>query len=269
MRSLSIFSLKDRIALVSGGAMGLGRAMAAGFAGAGAEVIIVDRNGDGAAATAAAIVADGGQAHSLAADLSDPVAIDRSFAFVRERYDKLDILVNNAGVSTKAPPELQSVEEWERVVRTNVTSVLLMSQRAFPLLKASGSASIINISSISGASGMGRGSTAYAMSKAAVIQLTRELAVEWGTYGIRVNSILPSQFLTPALRDYLEGPEGAGKLEKWLDASPLGRLGEEGDIVGPAIFLASHASSMVTGHQLAVDGGNLALNASGSVRHEP
>lgn len=113
---------------------------------------------------------------------------------------------------------------------------------------------------------MGRGSLAYSMSKAALIHMTRRLAVEWGTYGIRVNTILPSQFLTPALRKYLASPQGEGKLEQWTNASPLHRLGEEEDIVGPAIFLASGASKMVTGHQLAVDGGNLAINVGATIR---
>jgi tropinone reductase I len=154
-------------------------------------------------------------------------------------------------------------------VRINITACLVVAQRAFPLLKAAGQSSLINISSISGVSGVGRGSLAYGMSKAALSQMTRELAVEWGCYGIRVNSILPSQFLTPALRAYLAGPQGEGKLEQWTNASPLHRLGEEEDIIGPALFLASNASSMVTGHQLAVDGGNLAVNVGATIRHDP
>lgn len=269
MTSIEMFSLSQRVALVTGGAMGLGRAMSLGFGAAGAEVIVIDRHAEGAAGTASEIVAAGGRAMSFGADLSDLSSIGRLFEFVRSRYSRLDVLVNNAGLSTKAPPESQPIDQWELVMRINVTAALVMCQHAFELLKASGSASIINISSICGVSGTGRGSVAYAMSKAALIQMTRELAVEWGTYGIRANSILPSQILTPALQAYLDGAQGKGKLEKWIDASPLERLGAEDDIVGPAIFLASAASKWVTGHQLAVDGGNLALNASGTARHDP
>jgi len=261
-----LFNLKGRFALVTGAAMGLGRGMAMGLASAGARVVVVDRDEPGAADTAKAIRDAGGEAVSFKADMSDPAAIDAIFDFVESDSGRLDILVNNAGRSTKDAPETVSLAEWELTYRINSTAYLLMAQRAFPYMRKAGGGSIINISSIAGTGGQGRGSIAYSVSKAAVNQLTRELAVEWGIYGIRVNAILPCQIMTPGLKTYLASPAGADILGRWLDGLPMNRLGEIDDLVGPVIFLASPASAMVTGHLLAVDGGNVATNASATVR---
>jgi NAD(P)-dependent dehydrogenase (short-subunit alcohol dehydrogenase family) len=261
-----LFNLRGRAALVTGAAMGLGRGMAQGLAEAGARVVVADRDGEGAAATAKDIRDAGGTASSFTAEMSDPAAIAAMFAFVERQLGGLDILINNAGRSTKEAPEAVSLDEWELVLRVNTTAYLLTAQHAFPLMRSAGGGSIINISSIAGSAAMGRGSTAYAVSKAAVNQLTRELAAEWGIFGIRVNAILPCQIMTPGLKAYLASPAGEGILDRWLEGMPMNRLGEIEDLVGPAIFLASPASAMVTGHLLAVDGGNLAVNATGTVR---
>jgi NAD(P)-dependent dehydrogenase (short-subunit alcohol dehydrogenase family) len=269
MKSSGLFSLTDRVAVVTGAAAGLGRAMAEGMAAHGATVVVVDRDSDGAAETCKRIADAGGKASPFAADLSDPKAIEALFAFVEKSHPRLDILVNNAANSEKAPAETIALDVWDHVMRLNTTAYLLTAQAAFRLFRRGGrGGSIINISSIAGINGMGRDSLAYSVSKAAVNQLTRELAVEWGTYGIRVNAIMPCQFMTPALRRYLDTPAGQGILPQWLDGIPMGRLGEVDDIVGPAVFLASPAAAMVTGHLLAVDGGNLATNASGTVRKD-
>jgi NAD(P)-dependent dehydrogenase (short-subunit alcohol dehydrogenase family) len=261
-----LFNLQGRRALVTGAAMGLGRGMALGFAAAGAHLVVADRDADGAAATARAIRDAGGKAAAFTAEMSDPAAIAAMFAFVERELGGLDVLVNNAGRSTKDIPESVSLPEWELVFRVNTTAYLLTAQHAFPLMRKAGGGSIINISSIAGSAAMGRGSVAYSVSKAAVNQLTRELATEWGIYGIRVNAILPCQIMTPGLESYLATPAGEHMLGKWMDGMPMNRLGEIDDIVGPAIFLASPAAAMVTGHLLAVDGGNLAVNATGTVR---
>jgi NAD(P)-dependent dehydrogenase (short-subunit alcohol dehydrogenase family) len=264
-----LFSLKGRSALVTGAAMGLGRGMAAGLAAAGARVVVADRDGKGAADTVDAIREAGGEAVPHTVDMADPAAIDALFAFIESDSGRLDILVNNAGRSTKDAPESVSLTEWELTYRINATAYLLTAQRAFPFMRKAGGGSIINVSSIAGSAGQGRGSLAYSVSKAAVNQLTRELAVEWGVYGIRVNAILPCQIMTPGLEAYLATPAGANILERWLDGLPLDRLGEISDLVGPVVFLASPASAMVTGHLLAVDGGNLATNAAATVRKVP
>jgi NAD(P)-dependent dehydrogenase (short-subunit alcohol dehydrogenase family) len=263
-----LFNLQGRRALVTGAAMGLGRGMAMGLAEAGARLVVADRDGEGAAATAKAIRDAGGQAASFTCEMSDPAAIAALFAFVEKELGGLDVLVNNAGRSTKETPESVSLAEWELVFRVNTTAYLLTAQHAFPLLRKAGGGSIVNISSIAGSAAMGRGSVAYSVSKAAVNQLTRELAAEWGVYGIRVNAILPCQIMTPGLQSYLATPAGADMLGKWMDGMPMNRLGEIDDLVGPVIFLASPASAMVTGHLLAVDGGNLAVNATGTVRKQ-
>ena len=182
-------------------------------------------------------------------------------------FDRLDILVNNAGINPhQGRPEDFPIEVWDTVIATNVTAYLRFAQVAAKRMIAGGrGGSIVNVSSIASNSGMGRGNLAFGVSKAGVDQLTRELAIEWAPEGIRVNAIQPCQFLATGIRAQVSDPGQARIVARMLDGIPIGRMGEPAEVVGPVLFLASPASSMVTGIILAVDGGNSALNPGGSV----
>ena len=261
----ALFELDGRIALVTGAAQGLGLAIAAGLAEYGADVVVADRELDSLARARALVEGAGRRARAVAVDVADPGGVAAMFAGLDADGWAVDILVNNAGISLKARPEDMELGDWERTLAVNVTGAMLCAQEAGRRMIARGrGGSIINMSSIAGSSAQGRGSLPYSVSKGALNQLTRELAVEWGRHGIRVNAIQPCQIVTPALEAYMASPNVEGIVQRWMDGIPMGRLGVPADLVGPTIFLASDAGAMVTGHLLPVDGGNLALNASGT-----
>ena len=187
------------------------------------------------------------------------------FDQVRARFGQVDILVNGAFTPVNARPHALGLEEWERTMRVNLTAYFLCARSAGQaMIDAGRGGSIINISSIAGVSGLGRGNFAYSVAKGGIVQMTRELAVEWGRYGIRVNAILPVQTRTKGFQARLDHPDTDAEalMGRVLGAIPLGRMAEPEDFVGPTVFLASDASAMVTGMMLPVDGGNLAMNAS-------
>jgi NAD(P)-dependent dehydrogenase (short-subunit alcohol dehydrogenase family) len=187
-------------------------------------------------------------------------ALDRAFG-------QIDILVNNAGRNAmQGKPEVFPLDIWEEVIRTNLTGYFLNARAAGKRMIARGrGGAIVNVSSIAGASSLGRGNLAYGTSKSGVNQLTRELAVEWAHRGIRVNAIQPSQFLNAGWRAMVADPSRSALVERVLSGVPMGRMGEPHEIVGPVLFLVSDAASMVTGVLLPVDGGNLALNPTGTL----
>jgi NAD(P)-dependent dehydrogenase (short-subunit alcohol dehydrogenase family) len=163
-------------------------------------------------------------------------------------------------------PEAFPLEIWEDVLRTNLTGYFLFARAAGKrMIAQDDGGSIVNVSSIAGASSLGRGNLAYGASKSGVNQLTRELAVEWAHHGIRVNAIQPCQFLNEGWRTSVADPGKASLVQRVLSGIPIGRMGEPHEIVGPVLFLVSDAASMVTGALLPVDGGNLALNPTGSL----
>jgi len=163
-------------------------------------------------------------------------------------------------------PEEFPLDIWEEVLRTNLTGYFLFARAAGKRMIAQGDGgAIVNVSSIAGASSLGRGNLAYGASKSGVNQLTRELAVEWAHHGIRVNAIQPCQFLNAGWRRMVADPRRSALVQHVLAGIPIGRMGEPHEIVGPVLFLASDAASMVTGVLLPVDGGNLALNPTGSL----
>ncbi len=265
--------LTGRVALVTGGGAhgGIGHAIALALAGAGAAVFAGDIDAAAADLTAQEIRSAGGAAASGGCDVSQPDDVARMFAELDSAFPDaptgIDVLVNNVGIGHRARPEDLSLADWRRVVGTNLDGTFLCSQQAGRRMIAQGrGGAIVNISSIAGSSALGRGNFVYSVTKGGINQFTRELAVEWARFGIRVNAIQPAQTLTPGvkagmLRDPRLDPTTFQK--RLLRGIPLDRLGEPEDIAAAALFLASDAAAFITGHILPVDGGNLALNAGG------
>jgi NAD(P)-dependent dehydrogenase (short-subunit alcohol dehydrogenase family) len=262
----SLFDLGGRVSAVTGAGSGLGRAIAVGLARHGSDIALIGRNPDGLAETAAAVEQLGRRALAVRCDVTEPADVTRAFEATLAELGRLDILVNNAAITSHVLPEELEPDAWDAVLRTNVTGYWLCARSAFePLKRAPGGGSIVNVSSTASVSAMGRGNFAYSVSKGAINQMTRELALEWAPHGIRVNAILPCQIWTPALRELVADPrfDNSALVDRFLAGIPLGRLGEPEDVVGPVVFLASGAAAMVTGALLPVDGGNLAFNAGG------
>jgi NAD(P)-dependent dehydrogenase (short-subunit alcohol dehydrogenase family) len=263
---LGLFSLAGRTAVVTGAGGSLGRAIAVGLAEAGADVALLDVRASSLEAAADAVRSAGQRAVTLATDVASEVAVEAAFTEVDAAFGLIDILVNNAAAPVeRAFPEAFPLEAWERSLAVNLTGYFLCARAAGVRMVAASRGSIINVSSIAGSSALGRGNFAYSVAKGGVNQLTRELAVEWARHGIRVNAIQPSQFHNASWDAMLVDPSKREMVERVLGGIPLARLGDPTEMVGPVIFLASDAASMVTGTLLPVDGGNLALNAGGSV----
>jgi len=260
-----LFDLSGRIAVVTGAGGGLGTAICAGLAAFGADVALIDVDRETVEASAAGVEEHGRRALVLEADASDEALVDDAFARVDETFGGVDILVNLAYTPTFGKPDELSLADWERAFRINVTSYFLCCKQAGKRMIAQGrGGAIMNMCSIGGTSAIGRGSYPYSVGKGGIVMMTKELAIEWARYGIRVNAIQPCQFMTPGLRHRLDDPELGHIKDKFLSGIPLSRLGEPPEIVGPVVFLVSDAASMVTGALLPVDGGNLALNAGGT-----
>jgi NAD(P)-dependent dehydrogenase (short-subunit alcohol dehydrogenase family) len=261
-----LFDLSGRVAVVTGAASGLGQAIAIAFARQGADIAAADINDAGMANTVEQIATLGRKAIAVHCDISDPQAVDHLFEKVDETFGRVNILVNDPFTFRRVKPEELSLEDWNRALAVNITGYFLCAMAAGKrMIKRGTGGSIINMSSIGGSSALGRGNFVYGVSKGAVNQFTRELAVEWAKHNIRVNALQPAQMRTPAVKAWLSDPKTDPKtVDRLLMGIPMNRLGEPEDIVGPALFLASDASAFVTGILLPVDGGNLALNAGGS-----
>jgi 2-deoxy-D-gluconate 3-dehydrogenase len=247
---LESFKLTGKTALVTGSASGLGAAIALAFAEAGAQVA-VHGNRRPADDTAAAIVKAGGKAKAFSADLSSDKGADELFAAVTAACGPVDILVNNAGMIFREEATAFPLDEWEKVMRVNVTSVFRLSQLAGGGMIARGSGKIINIASLLSFQG-GIRVPAYAASKGAVAQLTKALSNEWAARGVQVNAIAPGYFRTENT-SALQADETRNR--QILERIPAARWGEPEDLTGAAVFLASAASNYVTGEILTVDGG--------------
>jgi NAD(P)-dependent dehydrogenase (short-subunit alcohol dehydrogenase family) len=262
-----LFDLSGRVAVVTGGGGALGAVIATGLATAGAAVAVVDLRHEAAVRVADQISAAGGRALAVGADLSSEEDVERVFDEVDDGLGPVGVLVNavSAAVDRYAPEEFP-LDAWQTMVGANLTSFFLCSKAAGRRMLATGrGGSIINFSSIAGVSALGRGSLAYSAAKGGVTQLTREMSYAWAAQGIRVNAILPCQFINDWWRGNLTDPARRQLVERVVSAIPMGRMGEPEEIVGPVLFLASDASSMVTGILLPVDGGNLAMNAGASI----
>lgn len=263
------FSVAGLVAVVTGAGAngGIGHAIALGLARAGARLAIADCDAEGLQRTADALAASGTPHLAVLADIACADDVASLFRQVDARFGRVDLLVN---VPFHFPPRLAPHElplaDWERTLAVNVSGYLRCCQAAVQRMLASGEGgSIVNIGSNAGVAALGRGALAYSCSKAAVHQMTRELAVEYAASGIRCNAILPAQTLTPGLRTHLDDPAFRDQvLPRMLAGLPQGRLLDPEDFVAPTIFLASAAAHAVNGVLLPVDGGHLAMSPGGS-----
>ena len=262
-----LFRLDGRVALITGAGGAFGRAIAMGFAQQGARLFLTDIHSGRLDETAALVRGAGGTCATRVEDVGSPADVDAVFAQLDSDFGQIDVLVNNAGGNPmQGKPEEFPLQIWEQVLRTNLTGYFLHARAAGArMIQRGRGGSVVNVSSIAGASALGRGNLAYGTSKSGVVQFTRELAVEWAQHGIRVNAIQPCQFLNESWRRQVADPASAALVQRVLSGIPIGRMGEPHEIVGPVLFLVSDAASMVTGAILPVDGGNLALNATGSL----
>ncbi|MGA8691750.1 MAG: SDR family NAD(P)-dependent oxidoreductase [Methyloceanibacter sp.] len=243
--------LEDKIALVTGGGAGIGRAIAETFAREGASVVVADRDGDAARETADAITKSNGAAQAETVDVTDTHRVQALMRSLGERFGRLDVLVNNAGVGERADFRHLDDAAWDRVWKTNLDGTVRCAREAFDLMKASGKASIINLSSVM-ATKHTRQMSVYSATKGAVSALSRSLAVEYAPYGIRVNALCPGYVETALIGRYTANPMIAKGL---LSQTPLRRFGTPQDIANAALFLASDEAAYITGAHLNIDGG--------------
>ncbi len=259
----SLFDLSGRLSVVSGAASGMGRAMSLALADHGSDLVLLDRDLLGAERTAVSARSIGRRASAAACDVSDPVQIRAMFAQLDREFGRVDFLANVAGDGILGRPEDISLEDVERCWRNLVLGRFCCCQEAGRRMLLAGRGSIVNIGSLASTTALGRGHVAYSMAMGAVAQMTRELSTEWSGRGVRVNAILPAQVVNPGLEKRMaDDPE---LKQKFLSGIPAGRLGSPEDIRGLAVFLASDASSWITGALIPMDGGNLAMNGGGSV----
>ncbi|MFI8576910.1 SDR family NAD(P)-dependent oxidoreductase [Rossellomorea aquimaris] len=248
---LPSFSLNDKLAAVTGAGRGIGRALSIGLAEAGADVVLLSRTRNDLEDTASEIEKLGRRAYIIPTDVTSREEIRKAISYIEDQNRSIDILINNAGMNIRSTALEVTDQEWQTIMDTNLKSAFMMSQVAGKHMMEKNQGKIINIASVAGHVALRTG-VVYASTKAAMIQMTKVLAMEWGKYNINVNSIGPWYFKTPLTAELLQNEEYVNDI---LAVTPLKRIGELEELVGPAVFLSSDASNYVTGQTIFVDGG--------------
>ena len=249
------YALDGKVALVTGGGDGIGRATAILLAAAGVRVAVLDRDASRAARVVDRIEESGASALALAADVSDERQLEAAFAEADARFGSPDILVNNAGLAIRASATDMPLDDWNRVLGVNLTGMFLAARIAARRMAAAGGGAIVNTASIMGLSGGLYPNAAYQTTKGGIVNMTRALALEWVGDGIRVNAVAPGFVRTAFIEPLTSRPETMATIAQ---ATPMGRLAEPEEIADAIVFLASSAARMITGVTLPVDGGFLA-----------
>ena len=252
---LDIFSLKRKVALVTGGGSGLGRAMSLALCDAGAEVIITGRRINKLKSVVEEIKKKGGSAFSEVIDVQDETSIKNCLDKIKSMKMNIDILINNSGISGSSWAVKQKVEDWDAVINTNLRGTFLMCREVGKSMIKRKNGVIVNVSSVAGMIGIQK-LAAYSSSKGGIIQLTKTLSQEWAKFGIRINTLAPGYFLTDINKDYFSTESGKKMIENHI---PLNRIGIDNELSGAIVFLASEASSFMTGSTLVIDGGQSSL----------
>lgn len=246
---------ENRVAVVTGASLGIGRAAAEGFAREGAKVAIVSKNPQRGESTATALSAIGGEAHFFQTDVASAESIQQMVAAVKDRWGSIDILVNNAGIYIQGDAINTSADDWNRIMQTNLTSAFLCTHFVAPVMVEQGRGVIINVSSEAGLVGIG-GQVAYNVSKAGMISLTHSCAIDFAASGVRVNCVCPGTTDTPLVRDAVARSDDPAATRRHLESvRPLDRLGTSEEIAEAILYFASDLAGYATGAVLAVDGG--------------
>ena len=256
MKVMDLFSLKERVAIITGSSKGLGLMMAEGLAEAGAKLVMCSRNLEQCEQAAGTIHETGAEVLASRCDVTDPEEVESLIKDTITQYGQIDILINNAGFTWEEPLEKVSLEIWNKNLAINATGTFLCSQAAGRQMIIQGGGKIINITSVAGMASLDpelADCIPYSASKGAIVAFTKDLARKWSKYNINVNAIAPGYFATKMSKYIIEH-----RRPQLMNSVPMQRLGEKDEIKGAAVFLASAASDYITGHILAVDGGALA-----------
>jgi NAD(P)-dependent dehydrogenase (short-subunit alcohol dehydrogenase family) len=253
-----VFGLKNKTAIVTGAASGIGKAIAIAYAKAGANIAIIDVSQEGAESTAESISSLTPQiAKAFICDITQSDKVKDTVLKIIEKFGSIDILVNCAGIGMRSPAEEMTDEMWDTVINTNLRSVFLLCREiGKQMIKQNKGGRIINIASVSAVVGIETGNINYSASKGGIISMSRCLALEWAKHNILVNNIAPSHVKTKLIEKLMKDSPETKKY--FLNNIPLGRLGTVEEVAGPAVFLASDAAAFITGHTLLVDGGHTA-----------